>query len=149
VPTEHSPAQRTDREQFPHLKDDIGEDPARFLDRPLFDASDGQTSSAWFIAQRIGGIDRIEVCRAWKAIERRLERGPRDRIIELLNEREQRLEEIGERSDRLEPIDRESTPKEWYRIDQDGERTPWEDVDRVVGLPANGVATMGDDGDGS
>lgn len=131
MPSEHSPGESSDRERFPGLKDDIGEDPARFLDRPLFNGAEGMTSPGWFIAQRIGGIDKIAVCRAWKAVERRLERGPRDRVIKLLEEREQRLEEIGERPDRLQERDGRDLPeKQWFQVDEDGERTPWNEVDR-------------------
>lgn len=131
MPSEHMPAGGGDRQRFPHLKDDIGEDPARFLDRPIFDGGSGTSSPGLFIRARIRGIDRIAVVRAWLAVERRLDRGPRDRIIELLEEREQRLEEIGERPDRLQERDgRELPDTQWYLVDEDGERTPWAEVDR-------------------
>jgi hypothetical protein len=52
----HSP----DRDRFPSIREDHGEDPARFLDRPLF------------IRARIRGIDTIALVRAWMAVERRL-----------------------------------------------------------------------------
>jgi len=58
------------------------------------------------VRTRIESIDRIEVIRAWKAVERRLGRGedggPRSGIVQALDEREGVLEEIGERPDRLE-----------------------------------------------
>lgn len=116
------PASASDREQFPKLQESIGEDPARWLDRDLvtpgatrIDVRHGKarlfpdrdvSSAATFVRARIRGIDRIEVCRAWKAVERALGRGPddgpREQVIAMLEKREQELEVIGERPDRLE-----------------------------------------------
>lgn len=131
MPSEHQGQSGLERASFPGLKDDIGEDPARFLDhdlrrRPmgkLIDSVDERghemqrlvpdedcSPSRDFVKARIDGIDRIEVVRAWKAVERRLDRGPRDRIMQWLDEREQTLEEIGERPERCEPCDPDSVP---------------------------------------
>jgi len=125
MPSEHQGAVTDDRrERFPSLREDLGEDPARFLDRPLF-GGDAQTSGEGvFIRARIRGIDEIAVVRAWTAIERRLERGPREKVLDLLDEREAELDEIGERPARCEPADRDSAPKEWVYVD-DGGRIPW------------------------
>jgi hypothetical protein len=118
------PVHDSDRERFPELKADIGEDPARFLDRPFF--SNGAGSSPLLLARaRIRGIDSLATLRAWIAVERNLDRGPRDRIIDLLEERQATLEEIGERPDRLDfQDDRDGrdveTIYEFY--DRDGNR---------------------------
>lgn len=122
------PAPSRGRQEFPALKDDIGEDPARWLDRDLITPgatridvdryADGTVDDARvvvdrrvssgieFVDARIRGIDHIEVVRAWIAVERALGRGPdggpREQIIARLEKREQQLEQIGERPERLE-----------------------------------------------
>ncbi|UIO98879.1 hypothetical protein Hbl1158_10070 [Halobaculum sp. CBA1158] len=94
MPSEHSPADQSDRRTFPTLREDIGEDPARYLDGPW-------DERAMMIRGRICGIDYIAVARAWIAVERRLGRGsdggPRDAIIERLKDRIATLEAEGER----------------------------------------------------
>jgi len=91
-----------DRERFPELREQLGEDPARWLDWSI----PGERDRERMVRTRIESIDRIEVIRAWKAVERRLGRGedggPRSGIVQALDEREGVLEEIGERPDRLE-----------------------------------------------
>jgi len=95
-----------DRERFPGLRERLGEDPARWLDAEILGTGtkhiDGRSR---MVRTRIESIDRIEVVRAWKAVERRLGRsddgGPRSGIIQALDEREGVLEEIGERPERL------------------------------------------------
>jgi len=90
-----------DRERFPELREQLGEDPARWLDWSI----PGERDRERMVRTRIESIDRIEVIRAWKAVERRLGRGedggPRSGIVQALDEREAVLEEIGERPDRL------------------------------------------------
>jgi hypothetical protein len=97
MPSESQPGSTVDREEFSRLRSDIGEDPARFLDHELVT---DQNLRELALA-RIRGIDEIATCRAWIAVERRLDRGPREAIIERLQERIETLEEIGERPDRL------------------------------------------------
>jgi hypothetical protein len=92
----------------PELKAELGEDPERFLDRPV------SIDDQWPMA-RINGIDSLAVVRAWKAIERKLGRddgGPREQIMQLLEDREQYLEEHGDRADRTagKTHDRELEP---------------------------------------
>lgn len=121
------------------MRETIGEDPGRFLDRPLVDGAQHTSSPAMFIRARIRGIDRIDVVRAWIAVERRLDRGPREHIIELLEAREVRLEAIGERPARLAATrsDRDVPETQWSH---NGE--PWDAGDRcVASVPA--VATDG------
>ncbi len=122
VPTEDSRGSARGREQFPDLVVDIGGDPARFLDRDLFDHGitrleerdapaydEGNqrvvrenvvSAPAEMIRDRIHGIDKIAVGRAWKAVERALDRTPdggRDVIIGLLDDRLDELEAHGGR----------------------------------------------------
>jgi len=120
------------------MKDDIGENPARFLDQDIPVDADSPTSM--FIA-RVRGIDRLEVVGAWLGAERRLaaeqDRQPRDHVINLPQQRRESLQENGERPkesrphhrhelpERYQPHDRDVPPKDWYRIDEDGERVPW------------------------
>lgn len=95
---------RRNREVYPHVEEQIGEDPARFLDREL------DSEVLRFIESRISGIDRLEVLAAWGDVERNLIRTPdgsyteagRDRILDLLEQRARELETLGEREDRLE-----------------------------------------------
>lgn len=101
------------REQFPGLKDDIGEDPARFLDHELVTDEDMRR----LVFARIRGIDTIAACRAWIAVERNLDRGPREKIIETLQARIDMLEEIGERPDRLEYWESRDIPEKRVLID--------------------------------
>jgi len=122
MPSESQPAGSGAREQFPRLRADLGEDPARWLDRDLFshgitrlEARDAPayneasqhvvrdadvSAPGELIRDRISGIDKIAVARAWKAIERRLERTPeggRDVVIGYLDDRIDELEADGER----------------------------------------------------
>jgi len=97
MPSESQPGSTVDREEFSRLRSDIGEDPTRFLDHELVT---DQNLRELALA-RIRGIDEIATCRAWIAVERRLDRGSREVIIERLQERIETLEEIGERPDRL------------------------------------------------
>lgn len=139
------PANTRDRQEFPGLKEEIGEDPARYLDRDLITPeavridtkrkSDGSVDEVRVIQDRnvstgmalvdarIRGIDQIEVCRAWMAVERALGRGPdggpREKIIQRLENREQQLEAIGERPDRLEHGPR--LPPEWTTVESNVE----------------------------
>lgn len=98
-----------DRETFPSLQDEIGEDPARYLD--VDRVSDLELARA-----RIRGIDFIEVIRAWKAAERNLAANGvvpehhRQQVMGWLDEREAELEEIGERDERVEPGGRTPSP---------------------------------------
>lgn len=91
--------QGRDRERYPKLREEIGEDPAQYLDVPMF-RDDGVTPLRTAFS-RIQGIDRIPVVNAWLAVERNLPRGPRDRVVAKLRERRQFLEEHGERPDEL------------------------------------------------
>ena len=74
-----------DRERFPELRERLDEDPARWLDWSIL----GERDRERLVRTRIESIDRIEMVRAWKAVERRLGRGddggPRSGIIRRLD----------------------------------------------------------------
>jgi len=95
---------QTERREFPSLRKQIGEDPARWLDRSIADRN-GQANRKGVLEGLIDGMDSLARIRAWKAVERRLGRGrdggPRSWVIEQLDERETTLDRIGERPDRL------------------------------------------------
>jgi hypothetical protein len=112
----NKPAASNDRERFPSLKEDIGEDPARYLDHDLIERGSRATSTTLqpLVRARIRGIDEIGVVRAWIAVERRLDRGPRESVIELLEERLAYLQEYGEREDR---VDLDAVPPAEERVE--------------------------------
>lgn len=76
---------------------------------------------------RIRGIDYLDVIDAWFEVEISLDRGPRKRVIGLLNRRKQELKEAGERSKRCneyrmyEPT---ASSAIWTDYD-DGEQLTW------------------------
>lgn len=108
-----------DREQFPELVAAVNEDPARFLDHDLATEHDGRRLAI----ARIDAIDRLGVVNAWIQVERQLDRGPREPIIELLEQRREWILEHGGRDDRLEDGDERTpaAPKRVLWIDEDGE----------------------------
>ena len=86
-----------DISEFPNIKENIGENPTRFLDRPLIGSGPGVSSPFLIAKARIDGIDRLEVDNAWIAVERNPRtRGPRDKVLSLLEERKRYLQEHGE-----------------------------------------------------
>jgi hypothetical protein len=107
------PGASADRQTFPKLREDPGvrEDPARFLDHDLVG-----TEWSEIVESRIRGIDRIRVARAWIAVERALGRGsddgPRDAVIEMLEDRIAFLQEHGERPRDLRAADQ--LPDRYY-----------------------------------
>jgi len=99
MPSEHQSASRVNREQFETIKAEIGEDPARWLDRPLLQPSQMGSDPAVFIQARIDGIRSVDVCRQWIEVERELERGPRTEVVQWLNQRMQTLKDDATVSD--------------------------------------------------
>ena len=95
-----------DRVEFHRLRERLGEDPARFLDRDLVGDRDAQR----MVRERIAGIDSLEVLSAWRAVERNLadhyDREPRQGVLDALDERGTWLDEHGDRDERASPIDR-------------------------------------------
>lgn len=123
-----------DRVRVPSIKEDLGEDPARWLDRDLTArptyanvttddrghthvdvVPDSQVSTdGEMVIDRIKSIDSLELIEAWRAVERLLadkhDRDVREPIINALDERKETLEEIGERPDRLVMCDPDDVP---------------------------------------
>jgi hypothetical protein len=105
--------------RFPELHEDIGEDPAEYLDRDLtqpFDGDGANTTPGDLLKARVRGIDSFQTLQAFVAVERRLgygdDDGGREHVLDLLWERREELEALGERPDRLPddpPQDIEST----------------------------------------
>jgi hypothetical protein len=113
----------TDRETFPDLRERFGEDPARYLDRDLMErdgtrvtygtdhrgrttanirADEDTSPHGERVRQRIEGIRSLELLRAWRAVERRLGRGPsgepRQKVLDWIDEREKELAEPNPRA---------------------------------------------------
>jgi hypothetical protein len=78
-----------DRETFPDIADEIGEDPARFLDNPL--VVPGESSPMLLAKARIRGIADTDTIEAWIDVETSLDRGPRKKVIAMLNQRRAHL----------------------------------------------------------
>jgi len=80
-----------------------GEDPGRWLDRPLTEAAPGHTD--WTMRRavnaRIQGIRSREVVRAWLEVETSLDRDacPRQAVIRWLNQRDAALKDRGGRDE--------------------------------------------------
>lgn len=119
IPVRRAVADEPDRQQFPELVEAINEDPAQFLDHDL-DADHDQRRLA---VGRIEVIDYLGVVNAWIQVERQLDRGPRDPIIELLEQRREWILEHGDRDERLEAAGERTPapPKSVIWIDEDGE----------------------------
>ncbi|WP_018257646.1 hypothetical protein [Halomicrobium katesii] len=121
MPSTNQSANDRDRETFPKIRDDVGEDPARWLDWEILGINDREQ----LVRTRIDSIDSLEAIRAWIGVERALGRGdgggPRKGIINALEQRERRLDEIGERPNRLQQRDgpRDLAPVECSYPDRD------------------------------
>lgn len=126
MPSQNQGGGERQRRRFDDLKDDIGEDPARWLDWDLIRHEDRRNIALTLI----DSIDTIERIRAWKAVERALavehDREPRSKIIQRLDQREEWLELHGERPDRLQERDepRDLLPVETTFPDRDGVEEP-------------------------
>jgi hypothetical protein len=150
MPSEHMPADTSDRARYPEIKTLHGEDPARWLDWQIL----GDQDREFMVRTRIASIDEIGLCRAWIAVERDLDRQTRQSVISRLKKRIQELEEIGERPDRLEfgprrpPELQDDVETRVSYVDDDGKRVPWDEVDRGVGLGSrSGLAVATDGGE--
>jgi len=174
LPSEHSPGARDNREHYERLRRELNEDPARFLDRDLFDHGqvrlEQRETSDWnesnqravrdddvsapgeMMRDRIRGIDSIAVARAWRAVERGLDRTPeggRDIIIEFIETRIAELEEHGERDlPGLSPEEQRERAVEAYEsvapksdavyLDEDGEEQDIVTADEKLAAMADG-----------
>lgn len=130
--SQRKPASRTERPRFPHIKEEIGEDPARWI------VTGGET-----LAARLRGINRVDVARKWIEVEVELadimDRKPDQELIAWLNRRMQHLKEFGGREARLEER-REIDPSRRADVEVvvDGERYTWEEWERKRSGPVAG-----------
>jgi hypothetical protein len=103
-----------DRERFPEIAEEIGEDPARWLDRDLLESTPGDETETWRLQRRVDGIHSLEVARRWAEVERELERGPREVVMDMIRERVAALNRHTTLEELLEETDvdarREATP---------------------------------------
>jgi len=109
MPSTHQASDDGERLRCPNLIEAIGEDPARWLDRPIV----GHPNRETVVRTLIDGMDSLERVRAWKACELRLANPqeddnprnpldePRGAIIQRLDQREEWLQLHGERADRV------------------------------------------------
>lgn len=116
-------AAEADRERFPEIEASIGEDPADVLDRDVIERGPKHTSKTARpqLVARIRGIDYLGVVNAWIQVERALDRGPREPVMELLERRRDWLLENGDRDDRLDGERTPAAPKDAVWFDEDGE----------------------------
>lgn len=89
------PDDSPNRREFPGIKDELGEDPARWLDREMTD------EHARIVVAMIRGMRSLRRLKAWRSVEIALDRGegggPREDVLALLDERKLYLEqEAGE-----------------------------------------------------
>lgn len=153
MPSTNQGSNRTERLRCPTLKDDIGEDPARWLDADML-ANPDRKELVWSL---IHGIDTYARLRAWRAVELKLanddENGdarnpldePRSAILKRLNQREEWLDLHGERPDRLPIGPRESCgccdSDEFVTAEELRERDRQESAHRTKGYDTGSVDT--------
>lgn len=107
MPSTHQSSDRRERLHCPKPREEIGEDPARWLDWDFLRDS-ARKDLVWSL---IDGMDSLERVRVWKAVERKLASDrfesaididePRGPIMQRLDQREEWLRLHGERPDRL------------------------------------------------
>ncbi|WP_135807340.1 hypothetical protein [Halorussus marinus] len=128
-------------EEIPHIDravDQLGFDPRRFFDEPLLAGDDTAMDPVERMRGIIRGLDDKQSVASLLSVEKTLERGPRDEVIEMLQDRMAFLREHGERPDNLrtewphelperyQPHDRDRRQADVYWVDEDeGERRPW------------------------
>jgi|GEM_PF-5337179 len=137
-----------DLPELPGIEEDIGHNPARFLDWDLV----GHADRKGLLKSRIRGIDKIAVCRAYWAAEHHPDvgptDGPREGVLRLLDQREEFLEEHGERPERLMFGPRR--PPEYYATETDDDRDekPRTAAAKLSRMRSERVATDGGERDG-
>ncbi|WP_049906597.1 hypothetical protein [Halorubrum tebenquichense] len=121
---------------FPEPAQEYGENPARFLIEELT-VDDGDGTTGELLLARIRGLETIELCGFWLAVERALAnkegREPRDRVERAIRERKAHLEEHGDGLAQagMTPAERRSAAAERdvesvaVLLDADGEPVPW------------------------
>lgn len=128
-----------DLEHVERAKDVLGFDPRRFFDAPLLSVEQGAMNPVERMRAIIRGLDRKEKVASLMAVERQLDRGPRDEVLGMLEDRMAFLEEEGERPPdlrdaslderplRFTPADREVPPKKAFIVEDDGTRVPYDE----------------------
>ncbi|WP_254271084.1 hypothetical protein [Haloarcula marina] len=116
MPSATQAGDRRERMRCPKLLEQVGEDPARWLDADLM----GNAGRKQLVFSLINGIDSLERITVWRAVEKRLANEryadearnpldqPRAAIMQRLDQREETLRLQGERPDRLPFGPRES-----------------------------------------
>lgn len=126
---------------FPDIEDQLGYNPARFLDVSA-DAQDsiGETSELVMAESVIQGIEDVETIQAWFTVEAQLDRGPRRKVIDWLDQRKSALQGPETQADGTEQ-EHESSSDDTTQVIP--EETP-SDEDATVGEEENttgGTAT--------
>ena len=121
---------------FPEPSRQYGENPARFLAAELA-VDDGDGTRGELMLARIRGLETIELCGFWLAVERALAnsegREPRQRVERAIRERKAHLEEYGEGLSQagMTPAERRGAAAERSAesvavlLDEDGEEVQW------------------------
>ncbi|WP_372478947.1 hypothetical protein ACAH01_08945 [Halomicrobium sp. HM KBTZ05] len=153
MPSENQGGSQRQRQRFERIQNDIGEDPARWLDWEFV----RHPSRRNIALDLIDSIDSIERIRAWKAVERALAvehgREPRSKIMQRLDQREQWLTLHGERPDRLDeraeprdlpPVETEFPDRD--DVDEAADRATFH-AERIFGPLRERYPHLFDDGD--
>ena len=121
---------------FPEPARQYGENPARFLAEEL-SLDDGDGTSGELMLARIRGVETIELCGFWLAVERALAnkegREPRERVERAIRQRKAELEEHGDGLAQagMTPAERRRAATERdaesvaVLVDENGEEVPW------------------------
>lgn len=120
----NKPASRGTRERCPDLAEIIDEDPARWLDRALID----DEAARELVKSRIRGLEDVNTVNVWAAAEKRIERGPRQGVLDWLDERRDELAEMGrmdfqtwlDEQPKRDPKPTESVARWVYEPDHEG-----------------------------
>jgi len=97
-------ASRT-REEYPEVAAAIGEDPARFLDYPIIAPGEEGSSPMLVAKARIRGIESLDVVDGWMEVETSLDRGPRKKVVAMLNQRRAQLRDESDVDTTAEPTE--------------------------------------------
>lgn len=116
-------AGNTDEDEYERadeMRERIGVNPARWLDCDLIVANNEDKKET--VIAFIKGMDYVETVNCWKQVEKDLGRGedggPREKVMELLNNRLEYLIEHGEREERVTMGPRQSYEEFHDEIDR-------------------------------
>ncbi|MFC5135471.1 MULTISPECIES: hypothetical protein [Haloferacaceae] len=134
--SQHNEQAATTPNPFPGPAAEYGENPARFLANERV-VDDGDGTRGELMLARIRGLETIELCGFWLAVERALAnkegREPRDRVERAIRERKAHLEEHGEglpqagmtSAERREAAADRDSESAAVLLDEDGEEVSW------------------------